>query len=155
MGGWLFHDSDLYTTECTYVVCDGSNVIFLRGGTALASKPDLYEMTMPDDDQHTLKLLRVKSTDIGEMMFVASNKYGSDCCTFTVELAGPHHHRLTVYGLESQPTNITVSAAPPIFESIMEDLDVCVGETPRFAVVVEGRPIPDILWFKVHFFTAL
>lgn len=35
----------------------------------------------------------------------------------------------------------------------MEDLDVCAGETPRFAVVVEGKPIPDILWFKVfiHF----
>lgn len=31
----------------------------------------------------------------------------------------------------------------------MEDLDVCSGETPRFAVVVEGKPIPDILWFKV------
>lgn len=33
----------------------------------------------------------------------------------------------------------------------MEDLDVCVGETPRFAVVVEGKPVPDILWFKVLF----
>lgn len=31
----------------------------------------------------------------------------------------------------------------------MEDLDVCAGETPRFAVVVEGKPVPDILWFKV------
>ena len=31
----------------------------------------------------------------------------------------------------------------------MEDLDVSMGETPRFAVVVEGKPIPDILWFKV------
>lgn len=33
----------------------------------------------------------------------------------------------------------------------MEDLDVNVGETPRFAVVVEGKPIPDILWYKVCF----
>lgn len=39
----------------------------------------------------------------------------------------------------------------PTFESIMEDLDVNVGETPRFAVVVEGKPIPDILWYKVGF----
>lgn len=45
-------------------------------------------MTMPDDDQHTLKLLKVKSADIGEMMFLASNKYGSDSCTFNVEIAG-------------------------------------------------------------------
>lgn len=41
--------------------------------------------------------------------------------------------------------------APPTFETIMEDLDVNVGETPRFAVVVEGKPIPDILWFKVQY----
>ena len=40
--------------------------------------------------------------------------------------------------------------APPTFESIMEDVDVSVGETPHFAVVVEGSPVPDILWFKVH-----
>ncbi|XP_035860412.1 striated muscle preferentially expressed protein kinase isoform X2 [Sander lucioperca] len=100
-------------------------VIWKRRGAVLASKPGLYEMTMPDDDQQTLKLLKVKSADIGEMQFVASNKYGSDSCTFNVEMA-----------------------APPTFETIMEDLDVCAGETPRFAVVVEGKPIPDILWFK-------
>lgn len=34
----------------------------------------------------------------------------------------------------------------------MEDLDVCAGESPRFAVVVEGKPVPDILWFKVGLF---
>ncbi|KAK2839515.1 hypothetical protein Q5P01_013255 [Channa striata] len=100
-------------------------VIWKRGGMVLASKPGLYEMAMPDDDQHTLKLLKVKSADIGEMVFVASNKYGSDSCNFSVEMA-----------------------APPKFETIMEDLDVCCGETPRFAVIVEGKPIPDILWFK-------
>ncbi|AWP12796.1 K08809 striated muscle-specific serine/threonine protein kinase [Scophthalmus maximus] len=100
-------------------------VIWKRRGVVLASRPGLYEMTMPDDDQHTLKLLKVKSADIGEMVFMASNKHGSDSCTFSVEMA-----------------------APPTFETIMEDLDVCSGETPRFAVVVEGKPIPDILWFK-------
>lgn len=54
----------------------------------LGNKPGLYEMTMPDDDQHTLKLCKVKSADIGEMVFIASNKYGSDSCTFSVEMAG-------------------------------------------------------------------
>lgn len=48
-----------------------------------------------------------------------------------------------------KPLFVCVFSAPPTFESIMEDLDVSVGETPRFAVVVEGRPIPDILWYKV------
>ncbi|XP_037344276.2 striated muscle-specific serine/threonine-protein kinase isoform X2 [Pungitius pungitius] len=100
-------------------------VLWKRRGVVLSSKPGLYEMTMPDDDQQTLKLLKVKSADIGVMEFVASNKFGSDSCTFNVEMA-----------------------APPTFETIMEDLDVCAGETPCFAVVVEGKPIPDILWFK-------
>jgi len=31
----------------------------------------------------------------------------------------------------------------------MEDVDVHVGETTRLAVEVEGKPDPDILWFKV------
>ncbi|KAJ0005402.1 hypothetical protein NQD34_015296 [Periophthalmus magnuspinnatus] len=43
---------------------------------------------------------------------------------------------------------LLVSSVAPTFETIMEDLDVCAGETPRFAVVCEGKPIPDILWFK-------
>lgn len=45
-------------------------------------------MTMPDDDKHTLKLFKVRSDDVGEMTFVASNKHGNDSCTFAVEMAG-------------------------------------------------------------------
>lgn len=33
----------------------------------------------------------------------------------------------------------------------MEDVDVHIGETTRLAVVVEGKPDPDILWYKVLF----
>ena len=40
-------------------------------------------------------------------------------------------------------------AEAPRFESIMEDIDAQEGETPRFAVVVEGKPLPDIMWYKV------
>lgn len=40
-------------------------------------------------------------------------------------------------------------SVPPSFETIMEDLDVCGGETSRFAVVVDGKPDPEILWYKV------
>lgn len=40
-------------------------------------------------------------------------------------------------------------AVPPKFETIMEDVDVHIGETSRLAVVVEGKPDPDILWYKV------
>lgn len=31
----------------------------------------------------------------------------------------------------------------------MEDVDVHVGQTSHLAVVVEGKPDADILWFKV------
>lgn len=41
------------------------------------------------------------------------------------------------------------SVVSPKFETIMEDVDVHIGETCRLAVVVEGKPDPDIMWFKV------
>ena len=59
-----------------------------RRGLVLSSRPGLFEMLMPDDDQHTLKMLRVKLADVGQMVCVASNKCGSDSCTFSVEMAG-------------------------------------------------------------------
>lgn len=43
---------------------------------------------------------------------------------------------------------------PPKFETIMEDVDMHVGETCRLAVVVEGKPDPDILWYKVRCLTV-
>lgn len=32
----------------------------------------------------------------------------------------------------------------------MEDVEVEAGETARFAVVVEGKPLPDVMWYKVR-----
>ncbi|MFT7807944.1 striated muscle preferentially expressed protein kinase isoform X2 [Arapaima gigas] len=95
------------------------------GDIVLANKPSVFEMSMPDDDQHTLQIFRAKTSDVGQLVCVACNQLGSDSCMLTLEMA-----------------------APPTFESIMEDVDVRVGETPRFAVVVEGKPVPDILWYK-------
>ncbi|XP_026127118.1 striated muscle preferentially expressed protein kinase-like isoform X3 [Carassius auratus] len=102
-----------------------ASVTWKRGAVTLSNRPGLYELSMPDDDQHTLMLCKVKSSDVGQLTCIASNKYGSDTCTLTLEMA-----------------------VAPTFETIMEDLDVNVGETPRFAVVVEGKPVPDILWYK-------
>ncbi|XP_052004330.1 striated muscle preferentially expressed protein kinase-like [Xyrauchen texanus] len=102
-----------------------ASVTWKRGGVALSNRPGLYEVSMPDDDQHTLRLCKVKNGDAGQLICIASNQFGSDSCILTLEMA-----------------------VPPAFETIMEDLDVNVGETPRFAVVVEGKPIPDILWYK-------
>ncbi|KAI1899475.1 hypothetical protein AGOR_G00062180 [Albula goreensis] len=100
-------------------------VTWKKNGMVLGNKPGVYETSMPDDDQHTLKIVRVKSNDVGQIICMASNQFGSDSCILTLEMA-----------------------VPPTFESIMEDMDVHVGETPRFAVVVEGKPIPDIMWYK-------
>uniref|UniRef100_A0A3B4BTK0 non-specific serine/threonine protein kinase n=1 Tax=Pygocentrus nattereri TaxID=42514 RepID=A0A3B4BTK0_PYGNA len=102
-----------------------ATVTWKRRGMVLVNKPGTYEVLMPDDDQHALKISRVKGTDIGQLICMVNNQYGSDLCTIQL-----------------------VMAAPPAFETIMEDLDVCVGETPRFAVVVDGEPDPDILWYK-------
>lgn len=55
----------------------------------LANKPGVYEMSMPDDDQHTLKLQRVRSTDMGQLVVTASNQFGSDLCTLQLAMAGP------------------------------------------------------------------
>ncbi|XP_044043059.1 striated muscle preferentially expressed protein kinase isoform X2 [Siniperca chuatsi] len=100
-------------------------VTWKRRGVVLVNRPGMYEMSMPDDDQHTLKLQRVRSTDIGQLVVTASNQFGSDLCTLQLAMA-----------------------VPPKFETIMEDVDVHIGETSRLAVVVEGKPDPDILWYK-------
>lgn len=100
-------------------------VTWKRRGVALVHKPGACELSMPDDDHHTLRLVRVKSTDVGQLVVTASNQFGSDLCTLQLALA-----------------------VPPKFESIMEDVDVNVGQTSRLAVVVEGKPDPDILWYK-------
>ncbi|XP_029300651.1 striated muscle preferentially expressed protein kinase-like [Cottoperca gobio] len=100
-------------------------VAWKRRGVVLVSKLGTYEMSMPDDDQHTLKLQRVRSTDIGQLVVTASNQFGSDLCTPQLAMA-----------------------VPPKFETIMEDVDVHIGETSRLAVEVEGKPDPDIMWYK-------
>ncbi|XP_014907071.1 striated muscle preferentially expressed protein kinase isoform X2 [Poecilia latipinna] len=100
-------------------------VTWKRRGVALINRLGVYEMSMPDDDQHTLRIQRVRTSDIGQLVVTASNQFGSDLCTLQLAMA-----------------------VLPKFESIMEDVDVHIGETSRLAVVVEGKPDPDILWFK-------
>uniref|UniRef100_A0A1A8ETI8 non-specific serine/threonine protein kinase n=1 Tax=Nothobranchius korthausae TaxID=1143690 RepID=A0A1A8ETI8_9TELE len=100
-------------------------ITWKRRGAVLVSRPGMYDMSMPDDDQHSLRIQRAKSADIGQLVVTASNQFGSDLCTLQLAMA-----------------------VAPKFETIMEDVDVHVGETSRLAVVVEGKPDPDILWFK-------
>lgn len=54
----------------------------------LVNKPGSCEMSMPDDDQHQLKLQRVRSTDVGQLVVTASNQFGSDLCTLQLASAG-------------------------------------------------------------------
>nr|XP_045368043.1 striated muscle preferentially expressed protein kinase isoform X1 [Camelus bactrianus] len=62
---------------------------------------------------------------MGTLTCTARNRHGTQACSVTLELA-----------------------EAPRFESIMEDVEVGAGETARFAVVVEGKPLPDIMWYK-------
>lgn len=113
-------------------------------------------MSMPDDDQHTLRIQRVRTSDIGQLVVTASNQFGSDLCTLQLAMAGQlppaFNQEVRKHPAPQLFTSLFSSVVLPKFESIMEDVDVHVGGTSRLAVVVEGKPDPDILWFKVIFF---
>lgn len=54
----------------------------------LVNRPGMHEMTMPDDNQHTLTFQRVKSTDAGQLVVMANNQFGSDLGTLQLAMAG-------------------------------------------------------------------
>ncbi|GCC21542.1 hypothetical protein chiPu_0020014 [Chiloscyllium punctatum] len=114
--------SSCITCTLNYVQAD---VSWTKNGMELTNKPRVYELSMPDDDQHMLKIVKVGKADVGEIMVTARNEHGEDSCRISLLLA-----------------------EAPRFESIMEDMVVRPEETARLAVVVEGKPLPDILWFK-------
>ncbi|XP_077874187.1 striated muscle preferentially expressed protein kinase isoform X6 [Ictidomys tridecemlineatus] len=94
-------------------------------GALLEARTGVYELSQPDDDQYSLRICRVSRRDVGSLTCTARNRHGTQACSVTLELA-----------------------EAPRFESIMEDVEVGAGETARFAVVVEGKPLPDITWYK-------
>nr|XP_031533604.1 striated muscle preferentially expressed protein kinase [Vicugna pacos] len=94
-------------------------------GALLEARAGVYELSQPDDDQYCLRICRVSRRDMGALTCTARNRHGTQACSVTLELA-----------------------EAPRFESIMEDVEVGAGETARFAVVVEGKPLPDIMWYK-------
>ncbi|XP_023578816.1 striated muscle preferentially expressed protein kinase isoform X2 [Octodon degus] len=94
-------------------------------GALLEERAGTYELSQPDDDQYCLRICRVSRRDVGPLTCSARNRHGTQSCSVTLELA-----------------------EAPRFESIMEDVEVGAGETARFAVVVEGKPVPDIMWYK-------
>ncbi|XP_074047393.1 striated muscle preferentially expressed protein kinase isoform X2 [Macrotis lagotis] len=94
-------------------------------GALLEARAGVYELSQPDDDQYCLRICHVNRRDVGPLSCTARNRHGIQACSITLELA-----------------------EAPRFESIMEDVEVGSGETARFAVVVEGKPLPDIMWYK-------
>lgn len=72
----------------------------------MSNRPGLFELSMPDDDQHTLKLCKVKSSDVGQLTCIASNKYGSDTCTLTLEMAGM---LLAVYRIQTVCVSVIIA----------------------------------------------
>lgn len=61
----------------------------------MSNRPGLFELSMPDDDQHTLKLWKVKNSDVGQLTCIASNQFGSDSCILTLDMAGGFKALLT------------------------------------------------------------
>ncbi|XP_078407443.1 striated muscle preferentially expressed protein kinase [Cetorhinus maximus] len=116
------NQSSCITCTLNYVQAD---VFWTRDGVELTNKLRVYELSMPDDDQHMLRIVKVRKADVGEIVVTASNKHGGDTCRIALLLA-----------------------ETPWFESIMEDIVVRPEETARLAVVVEGKPLPDIHWYK-------
>ncbi|XP_072324821.1 striated muscle preferentially expressed protein kinase isoform X3 [Scyliorhinus torazame] len=116
------NQSSCVTCTLNYVRAD---VSWSRNGVELTNKPRVYELSMPDDDQHMLRIVKVGRADVGEIVVTASNDHGGDACRIVLLLA-----------------------EAPRFESIMEDIAVSPEETARLAVVVEGKPLPDIHWYK-------
>ncbi|XP_068102124.1 striated muscle preferentially expressed protein kinase isoform X2 [Hyperolius riggenbachi] len=102
-----------------------ADVTWKRAGTVLRNVGGVCEMNMPDDDQHSLTIFSPKKSDLGVLVFHARNVYGTNSCTISIEMA-----------------------ETPRFDSIMEDIEIGTGETARFVVVVEGKPVPDIMWYK-------
>ncbi|XP_006867904.1 PREDICTED: striated muscle preferentially expressed protein kinase [Chrysochloris asiatica] len=94
-------------------------------GALLEARAGVYELSQPDDDQYCLRICRVSRRDIGPLTCTARNRHGTQACSVNLELA-----------------------EAPRFESIMEDVEVGAGETARLAVVVEGKPLPDVMWYK-------
>nr|XP_045003176.1 striated muscle preferentially expressed protein kinase isoform X2 [Jaculus jaculus] len=94
-------------------------------GALLEARTGVYELSQPDDDQYCLRICRVSRRDLGSLTCTARNRHGTQACSVVLELA-----------------------EAPRFESIMEDVEVGAGETARFAVVAEGKPLPDIMWYK-------
>lgn len=68
----------------------------------------------------------------------------------TMAVRGRAFRRTVTRMLKLHPCSRLRPPVSPKFESIMEDLDLDTGETTRLAVVVEGKPDPDILWYKVR-----
>lgn len=61
----------------------------------LAEQEGMCEVTMPDDDQHCLRLLRVGRGAAGPLVCEVSNRHGAARCTLRLRLAGrcPHTGR--------------------------------------------------------------
>lgn len=59
-----------------------------RGGQVLGEQEGTCEMTMPDDDQHCLRLLHVGRGAAGLLACEVSNHHGTARCTLHLHLAG-------------------------------------------------------------------
>ena len=110
---WLA-DSKLNTPKMSFYLSVRLNLVrvFPRRGVALVHRPGAFEMSMPDDDQHGLKVQRVRSADVGQLVVTASNQFGSDLCTLQLALAGQNHVIILAFLVGIQRTYYRKADAP-------------------------------------------
>lgn len=70
-----------FTEELFFLIPPRFNVVLKDGD------PN-WEMSMPDDDQHSLRFFWVGKGDVGELTCEVSNQHGYDHCFISLELAG-------------------------------------------------------------------
>lgn len=99
------------------------------------NRAGMFEMGMPDDDQHTFKIVKVNRVDMGQLTCVASNQYGSDSCIFTLELAGKAYIPIPRSPSESVilVLSFTANQITPIASVLLKQLTVLMGSASSAA----------------------
>lgn len=101
-------------------------------------RPGTYEISMPDDDQHTLRIQRVRRADVGALVVMANNQFGSDLCTLELALAGLKPNYAIVCLVKKNKNKISTNLLLPIFVPKVSSLIIEVTFLKRTLSVIGG-----------------
>ncbi|XP_067145351.1 LOW QUALITY PROTEIN: obscurin-like [Centruroides vittatus] len=100
------------------------NVTWFKDGKEIKAS-DRVRFLFEDDESYTLIIKNVKKEDAGKYKVTAKNDMGEveESCKLTV-------------------------TCPPSFRKKLKDMAVMTNEPVRFEVEVEGKPTPEVKWYK-------